>query len=65
MEKRTMTVKELAEAMSISVPAAYNLTEVEGFPCLRVGKRKVISIAAFDEWLRRESENPQSNLLAR
>lgn len=36
MEKLTLTVKEMAEMLGISLPTAYELTEREGFPLLRV-----------------------------
>ena len=42
MEKNTMSVKELAERMGISLPMAYDLTRREDFPSLRVGARILI-----------------------
>ena len=55
MEKTTMSVKELAERMGISLPMAYDLTRREDFPSLRVGARILIPIDAFKEWLAREA----------
>lgn len=49
--KYTMTPKELAERMGISMPSAYNMTEIKGFPLLRLGKKKLIPIEAFERWL--------------
>ena len=55
MEKNTMSVKELAERMGISLPMAYDLTRREDFPSLRVGARILIPIDAFKDWLAREA----------
>ena len=51
MEKVTMSVKELAEAMGVSLPKAYDMTEMAGFPLVRVGRAKKIPIEAFQRWL--------------
>ena len=59
MEKNTMSVKELAERMGISLPMAYDLTRREDFPSLRVGARILIPIDAFKEWLAREASRKE------
>ena len=51
----TMTVREMSEHMRISLPKAYELTEVEGFPVIHVGRKKVIPMEAFKRWLDEES----------
>ena len=51
MQKLTITVKELAKLMNISLPTAYSLTERAGFPLIRVGRKKLIPLAALQEWL--------------
>ena len=51
MDKVTMTVDEVGQAMGISRPKAYELTEREDFPCIRVGRRKVIPVDGFRRWL--------------
>ena len=53
MNRVTMTVKELALAMNISLPKAYELTEREDFPLIRIGRKKLVPIDAFYEWLSR------------
>ena len=58
MDKVTMTVDEVAHAMGISRPKAYELTEREGFPLVRVGRRKVIPVDAFRRWLDAQTEPP-------
>lgn len=51
MNKLTMSVHEMSEQMGISLPKAYELTKQEGFPVLRVGKRVIIPVSAFENWL--------------
>lgn len=53
MEKRAMNVKELALTLGVSRKTAYELVNREGFPAIRVGqgRRIVIPIAAFEQWL--------------
>jgi excisionase family DNA binding protein len=55
MEKQTMSVKELAIAMGCSLPKAYELTERMDFPCIHLGRRKVIPLDGFKQWLERET----------
>ena len=52
MEKLAMNVKEMSELLGISRPRAYDLTEIKGFPVIRIGKRKIIPIEAFHDWLK-------------
>lgn len=59
MEKNTISVKELAERMGISLPMAYDLTRREDFPSLRVGARILIPIDAFKDWLAREASRKE------
>jgi len=56
MEKLTMTVDEVGMAMGISRPKAYELTEREDFPLIRVGRRKVVPVDAFRRWLDAQTE---------
>ncbi|MBE6092511.1 MAG: helix-turn-helix domain-containing protein [Selenomonas ruminantium] len=59
MEKNTMSVRELAERMEISLPMAYDLTRREDFPSLRVGARILVPVDAFKEWLAREASRKE------
>lgn len=59
MEKNTMSVKDLAERMGISLPMAYDLTHREDFPSLRVGARILVPIDAFKDWLVREASRKE------
>ena len=51
MEKLTYSVKELAEIMGVSLNRAYDMTNIEGFPVIKIGVRKLIPKAALEEWL--------------
>ena len=51
MEKTTMSVQELAIQMGISLPKAYELAKSPGFPSVRIGKRILIPVASYREWL--------------
>lgn len=57
MEKMVMTVPEMAVRMGISRPLAYQLARQDSFPVIRVGKRLIIPIKAFDEWLMESAES--------
>lgn len=50
-KRMTMNVHELAQALGISLPKAYELTKQDGFPVIRVGKRLIIPIDALQAWL--------------
>lgn len=51
MEKMTYSVDEMAAAVGISRPKAYELANSEGFPIIRVGRRIRIPVAALEQWL--------------
>lgn len=51
MEKYTMSVDEMAAAIGISRPKAYELVNSEGFPKIRVGRRIRIPVASLESWL--------------
>lgn len=53
--KLTLTVKELAAQLQISMPTAYDLTERAGFPVIRVGVKKLIPVEPLKAWLAQES----------
>ena len=55
MEKMTMTVAEVGQALGISRPKAYELSNQEGFPVVQIGRRKVIPIEGFKRWLAAQS----------
>ena len=51
MEKETMSVQELSSMIGISLPKAYELVKIDGFPSIRIGTRILIPTATFKEWL--------------
>ena len=57
MEKTTMSVQELSAHMGISIPKAYELVKVPGFPTIRVGTRILIPVEAYREWLLKNAAN--------
>ena len=46
-----MNVTEMSEQLGISKPTAYELTRREDFPSLKIGRRIVIPVEAFQKWL--------------
>lgn len=58
VEKLTMTVPELAEALGISKDYAYALAHHEKFtPAIYLGKRILISRPAFMKWIEEANFN--------
>lgn len=57
MEKLTLTVPDLQNALGIGRDAAYELANRADFPKLRVGKRILIPRDAFMRWLEAQTEN--------
>jgi excisionase family DNA binding protein len=51
MNRMTMNVYEVAQQLGISRPKAYELVKQEGFPAIFLGKRIIVPVAAFQEWL--------------
>ena len=49
--KLTMTVAEMAAHLNLSKPSAYAVIKQEGFPAINIGKRIIIPVAEFKEWL--------------
>lgn len=50
-----LNVRELADSLQVSMPTAYAMTELPGFPVFRVGKKKLIPVADLEAWLSREA----------
>ena len=55
MERTTLSVQELSAQMGISLPKAYELVKMPGFPTLHIGTRILIPIDAYKEWLMKQS----------
>lgn len=56
MQKLTMNITELAQTMGVSKPTAYELVRRKDFPTLKIGKRIIIPVAAFQLWLTNASK---------
>lgn len=57
MNKPTLTVSELAEALNISLTGAYQLARrADFFPAFQIGSRWVISVKALERWLEEQTE---------
>ena len=53
----TMSVREAAQTLGVSIPAMYDITERANFDALiRVGRKKIILTAKLHEWMNRETE---------
>ena len=56
MEKNTLSIQELAEYLNIGRNNAYSLARKEGFPCVSIGKRKIVPVKALEAWLAEEMQ---------
>ena len=52
--KYTLTVREFAKRMQVSEPTARAIMNREGFPLLKVGKRRLVLLDGLNEWLRKQ-----------
>lgn len=50
-EKLTLTVKEAAALLGVSLPTAYALAHSEGFPSLTVGRKLLVSRDGLCRWI--------------
>lgn len=62
MEKKYMSVAELAEYIGVSKPTAYQLAHMADFPAIVLGERRIIVIADMvDEWMRRQAKQKSAS----
>ena len=55
-EKLTLSVEEMAKALGISRPVAYELVKREGFPAVRISERRIIiPVDKLRQWLSAEA----------
>lgn len=55
---KMLTVVELSEVFKISLSTAYQLVNSEGFPAIRVGKRRILIPASqLTEWAKKNMKN--------
>ena len=53
--RMTLTVKEAANALGVSLPILYTLAQQKDFPALRVGRKILIPADQFKSWLNSQS----------
>lgn len=58
---KTLTVKEIANELRVSMPTAYALCRRPGFPAARIGGQIRIPRRAFREWIDRQTEGEGKN----
>jgi excisionase family DNA binding protein len=63
VEKLTYTVQEVAKLIGCSLPKAYELTKVQGFPAIHLGRKIVIPKIEFKDWLSAEARGEHGNQL--
>lgn len=51
----TLTVKNVADILSISRAGAYNLLDQKGFPLLKIGIRKLVPRDKFIQWMEKNT----------
>jgi len=51
-QKYTLTVREFAQRLGVSMPTAYQLCNRADFPLLRIGRRMLIPVERLEEWIR-------------
>lgn len=59
--KVCLSIPEVADALGISVPKAYDLASRKDFPVIHIGKRKVVPIKQFTVWLEEQCTNRGSS----
>jgi len=57
-----ITVDEMAKLLSIARVTAYQLTKTKNFPCFHIGKRIIIPLHAFNEWVEKQAESKSTIL---
>lgn len=55
MEKRVFTISEIAEILCISKSYAYQLVNEDKIPNIKLGRRKIVPIDRFNQWLEQET----------
>ena len=54
-EKLTLTIKEAAATLGISLPTAYALAHSKDFPILKVGRKLLVSRNGLETWLKQQT----------
>jgi len=59
MEKIVLTAKDIRQLTGFSLPTIYEWFNVEGFPVVNVGRRKVVPRDAFLAWINEQAAAPK------
>ena len=51
----TISTKEAAQMLGVSLPTMYELVHIEGFPSIRVGKKILVSVEGLRHWVNERS----------
>lgn len=51
----TISTKEAAQMLGVSLPTMYELVHIEGFPSIRVGKKILVSVEGLRNWVNERS----------
>ena len=60
MQQLAYNLEQAAAAACVSEPTMRKLVKTEGFPAIRVGRRWVIPVEAFNAWLVQEANRRTS-----
>lgn len=55
MTQLAYNLAQAAEAANVSEPTMRHLVNTEGFPAIRIGRRWVIPVEAFNAWLNQQA----------
>ena len=56
MNQIAYNLDQAAQAANVSKPTMRKLIHTDGFPAIRVGRRWVIPVEAFNAWLNKQAE---------
>lgn len=51
----TISTKEAAQMLGVSLPTMYELVHIDGFPSIRVGKKILVSVEGLRNWVNERS----------
>jgi excisionase family DNA binding protein len=57
-ERKVYTARQVGRMLGLSKPRIYELLRSNQIPNIRLGRRVVIPVAAFEEWLRTAGKVP-------
>lgn len=61
MEKLTLTVSDIQQALCIGKNQAYSLCNRADFPSIRIGRKLIVPRDAFIRWLDKQTEKAEAH----